>query len=164
MDSKAIMDVITFVCTLATGMASIVIPIILYRTQKQKATLDYVKSGRDSWIQIDLSLMGNPHLLRQADSILAPDTGDLSDEQRQKTWMALMILNVAFSDFLGLKYGYHEQDEKGMLDTFIRTLMRDELTYRLSQQAYNEAFRAACRKARQAVLDTPRSTSPGDIS
>ena len=46
-------------------------------------------------------------------------------------------------------------DIKQIMDvvTFICTLMRDELTYNLSQQAYNEAFRAACRSARQKALE-----------
>lgn len=160
MELKQAMEIVEFVCTLATGLASIVIPVILYRSQKQKATLDYIKAGRDSWIQIDLGLMGRPELLRQADSILAPDSAGASDDERQKTWIALMILNVAFSDFIGLKYGYHEQEEKKMLDNFIKTLMRDELTFKLSQQAYNEAFRAACRKARQQILNEELIPAP----
>ena len=158
MELKQAMEVIEFVCTLATTLAAlvagIVIPIILYRSQKQKATLDYIKAGRDSWIQIDLALIGSPALLRQADSILAPGSKAVSDEERQKTWIALMILNVAFTDFIGLKYGYHEQEEKETLNNFIKTLMRDELTYKLSQQAYNRAFRETCEQARKRFTDS----------
>lgn len=157
MDFKQIMEITSFIASLLTGAASILIPIILYRSQKQKATLDYIKSGRDSWIQIDLGLLHNPHLLRQADSFLAPNSTMKNDEERQRTWLALMILNVAFSDFIGLKYGYHETEEKDMLHNFISTLMQDELVYELSQNAYNEDFRATCRKARRQVLDTQSS-------
>lgn len=160
MDLKQIMEITTFVSSLMTGLASILIPIILYRAQKQKATLDYIKSGRDSWIQIDLALLNQPQLLRQADAVLAPHTSDISDEERQKTWISLMILNVAFSDFIGLKYGYHELEEKQMLYNLIATLMQDELTYKLSQNAYNEAFRSACRDARTKILATTSEALP----
>jgi len=158
MEFKQIMDITSFIASLLTGAASIMIPIILYRSQKQKATLDYIKSGRDSWIQIDLGLLHNPNLLRQADSFLAPSSAAKSDEERQRTWLALMILNVAFSDFIGLKYGYHEAEEKNMLYNFISTLMQDELIYHLSQQAYNEGFREACRKLRKQYLNAQGSS------
>lgn len=164
MELKQTMEIIEFVCTVATSLAAvvagIVIPVILHRAQKQKATLDYIKAGRDSWIQIDLGLIGNPALLRLADSILAPGSEASSDEERQKTWIALMILNVAFTDFIGQKYGYHEQEEKETLNNFIKTLMRDELTFKLSQQAYNEAFRATCREARGKIAETLKSVAP----
>jgi hypothetical protein len=153
MNFDAVMQVTSFVASVLTAIASILIPIILYRSQKQKATLDYIKSGRDSWIQIDLALIGKPDLLRHADSILAPGSEHLSDEQREKIWLSLMILNVAFSDFIGLKYGYHEREEKKTLVKFISNLMQDETTYNLSQNAYNEAFRALCRDARRQLLE-----------
>lgn len=153
MDFKLVMEITSFVASLLTGVASILIPIILYRSQKQKATLDYIKSGRDSWIQIDLGLINNPSLLRQADRILAPDSSEASDEERQKAWLTLMILNVAFSDFIGLRYGYNEREEKKILYGFIKTLMQDDVTFTLSQNAYNEAFRAACRNARSEILE-----------
>lgn len=152
MNFDLIMEITSFIASLLTGIASILIPIILYRSQKQKATLDYIKSGRDSWIQIDLALIGRPALLRQADSILSPGSEHISDAEREKIWLALMILNVAFSDFIGLKYGYHEREEKKVLHGFIRNLMQDETTFSLSQNAYNEAFRAACRDARKEIL------------
>lgn len=164
MNFDTVMEVTSFVASLLTAIASILIPIILYRSQKQKATLDYIKSGRDSWIQIDLALIGRPSLLRQADRILSPDSEQLSDEEREKIWLALMILNVAFSDFIGLKYGYHEREERKTLLGFIRNLMKDETTYNLSQNAYNEAFRAACRTARREILaeraDQPQRPVP----
>ena len=152
MNFDTVMEVTSFIASLLPAIASILIPVILYRSQKQKATLDYIKSGRDSWIQIDLALLGKPALLRHADTILSPGSEHLSDEEREKIWLGLMILNVAFSDFIGLKYGYHEREEKKTLVGFIRNLMKDETTYNLSQNAYNEAFRALCREAREEVL------------
>ncbi|UVE16916.1 hypothetical protein NVV93_15130 [Pseudomonas sp. LS44] len=152
MDFKQVMDIATFVSTLLTGAASIVIPVILYRSQKQKATLDYIKAGRDSWIQIDLGLLDKPHLLRQAESLLAAGGELPSDEEIQRKWLALMILNVAFSDFIGLKYGYHELEERDKLYNLIKALMVDESVYQLSQNAYNQQFRDECTKARQEAL------------
>ncbi|MBM7060104.1 hypothetical protein JQX08_05235 [Pseudomonas sp. UL073] len=160
MDFKQVMDIATFASTILTGVASIVIPVILYRSQKQKATLDYIKAGRDSWIQIDLGLLDKPVLLRQAESILSPGAELPSDEAIQRKWLALMILNVAFSDFIGLKYGYHELEERDKLFNLIKGLMADEGNYRLSQQAYNEEFRQECRKAREAVTGLPVDAAP----
>lgn len=152
MDFKLVMDITTFVSTILTGVASIVIPVILYRSQKQKATLDYIKAGRDSWIQIDIGLLDKPQLLRQAEHILSPGSELPDDETIQRKWIALMILNVAFSDFIGLKYGYHELEERDKLYNLIKNLMADESIYSLSQNAYNEEFRLECRKARAEMI------------
>ncbi|CAD5107492.1 hypothetical protein [Zestomonas carbonaria] len=160
MEFQQVMDIASFISTILTGIASVVIPVILYRSQKQKATLDYIKAGRDSWIQIDLGLLDKPDLLRQAESILSSGSEPPSDEEIQRKWLALMILNVAFSDFIGLKYGYHELEERDKLFNMIKSLMADEDIYRLSQQAYNEEFRKECRKAREEATGAPAASIP----
>jgi hypothetical protein len=133
--------------TLSGLIASIAIPIVIYRGQKRRETLEFILAIRNMWVSIDTIVLQNPGFLEIADSFLDPKGEKKSIKERKKTWLSLMVLNAIYMDYLGIKNGFHTKTALQAISYSLENYVIDDEFYSLTQNlgAYDNDFRALCK-------------------
>ena len=150
------------IIALAALIASISVPVVLYRGQKRRERLELIRALREMWVSIDAALIHDDRLLRIADEFLDPDSRTLSPDQRAKKWLGYMTLNVVFMDYLCAKHGVHERDAMVSLKAHLSRLLRDPDIFALTQSsaAYEPGFRTLCRTIHDSLPKASTPTTP----
>lgn len=141
------------VIALAALIASIAIPFVMYQGQRRRETVEFIRSVREM-LTVDATALENPELLDIADQSLAPESRTRSQAERKKSWLGLMVLNIVYMDFRGAKQGFHAEAALQTLEMALRTMLRDDEMYQLTQSpaANDKAFREFCRGIRDAIV------------
>lgn len=145
----------------AALISSIAIPLILYQGQKRRETLEFIQAVRSMWVSIDTVVLQSDDLIEAADAIIAPGAQAFSVQERRQTWMAMLILNAVYMDYLGAINGFHPKlgvifwsRSKALepIRELLKTYVQGDLFYELSQSvvAYDKEFRDLCREMRKS--------------
>ena len=141
------------VIALAALIASIAIPLIIYKAQKRRETLEFIHAVRTMWISIDTTVLQRDELMEIADSILEPHVPNRDLKERQRSWIALMILNAVYMDYLGAKNGFHSKMALSGLSAFLKDFLINDAVFQKTQsEAYDAGFRQFCREVKQSIL------------
>lgn len=150
------------VIALAALIASIAIPLILYKAQKRRETLEFIHAVRTMWVSIDTVILQRDDLIEVADSILDPRGKEKDIKERQRSWIALMVLNTVYMDYLGAKNGFHSQQALQTITNFLQIFLTSDTAYQMTQNdgAYDSEFRAHCSKIKLSIDVTKGNSKP----
>lgn len=157
---QLISTIAQIVIALAALVASITIPLRIRSAQRQRETIDLIHAVRSMWVSIDSVVLQNDELIEIADSILDPRGKPASVRERKKKWIALMVLNAVYMDYLGASKGFHSRDGMRAVRKFLERLLVDDALFALTQKggAYEDGFCDLCSEVRDSVAAT--KTSP----
>ena len=85
---------------------------LIHKWSKKSSSIEFTRSIRDAWVNIDSLVLKDSELLLIADSLLDPSPEKETDENKiKKRWLTLMILNTLASTFDGRERGLIEDGE-----------------------------------------------------
>ena len=122
------------------------------RRNREAADIQYWRSVRDQWMEIDKFALSSDENLRMVDLLFHPDLAGQPIEDRRKRWIGYMIFSVIMSQYFGtedpevnIERGHRERERSEL-----KTLMRDNVLYHLTQTpAYSSTFQKLCRALRE---------------
>ena len=144
---SAIAAVAQAVLALAALIGSIAISVFVYSGSKRIARMEYERSVREAWNNLDAVALSSDEMLKIADQMMDPLSAARSLEERRRRWFAYLVLNALASSYVGAQQGL-TKSPKGTLDIcehHLNRLLLDKDIFELTQQGYEGEFMALCR-------------------
>lgn len=166
MVAKEIHNYMTYIQTVISFLNLVVTAILTYMIHnwsKKSSSIEFTRSIRDAWVNIDSLVLQDNELLLIADSILDPSPVKETDEYKiKKRWLTLMILNTLASTFDGRQRGFIEEGEAlKAFEALLKPIISDEDTFRLTQErGHSRAFSEYCKEMRDK-LSSEKHDNPG---
>jgi hypothetical protein len=174
---SAISAIAQVIIAIAAVIASIAVPIVIHNSQHRFACLEYAKSMHETWIAIDLAILNDEELMVCFDSVNEPRAMAMAaaatPEERKRRWVAYIILNIAYSYYLGHIHRLHPDWSDSDFQKWINKIAASDDLYRIANNAYSGKFRQLCIDARKKIKATalhslaqpatPSPSSPGRV-
>ncbi|WP_109699473.1 hypothetical protein [Chitinophaga deserti] len=143
-------------------VSSIALALILYYATKKIETQNFSNTLRDSWIQIDGTILSNERLLIEIDDLLHPNKKSSTIEEKRRRWLCFMIANTLSVNYNGIKHKLLP-DPKASEESLIHSLegltQHDEFM-EIVKYFYEKDFRDFCWKIHDRYKLSIKSVSP----
>ena len=128
---------------MSTGVA-----IWVYRGNKRVAEVQYWRSVREAWMDIQKFALESETNLELADSLLHPELTTQSDLDRRSRWFGYMVLNTFVSHYLGPDNP--QPSSKAQVKQDLKPLMQnDSIYYQTQTGIFGPEFKSICREIRK---------------
>lgn len=139
---------ISLIISFLSLVSSIALAVILYFASKKNETQSFSNTLRDSWIQIDSTVLSDEKLLVEVDYLLHPDQKGSTIDEKRRRWLCYMIANTLSVNYNGIRHNLLP-DPKASEESLIRSL--ESLTQHkefmdLVEYFYERDFRDFCYK------------------
>ena len=143
------------IIAIAAVIASIAVPIVIHNSQHRFACLEYAKSMHETWIAIDLAILNDEKLMICFDSVNESRTlsASATPEERKRRWVAYIILNIAYSYYLGHIHRLHPDWSDSDFQRWLNKIAANDDLYRIATNAYSGKFRQLCIDARKKMKE-----------